>query len=313
MRVSKCTRSKVSLNSIFLLAAILLSASAASAARDDVVTIKITDDAGQQVSLEQAARRIVSLAPHITEILFAAGSGDRLVGTVNYSDYPAAAKAIPLIGGYNQVNFEKILSLNPDLIIAWRNGNSSETLEMLKTLRIPVYLSEPKDLARIANNIRQMGKLTGTTKIATRAAQKFEKQRDQLIEKNSKKPRIRVFYEAWEDPLYTLGNQHFFSDLLTICGGENIFADLNEPSPTVSIESVVTRDPQVMLSGGHHGGRSLKGWKQKWERWTTIQAIRSGQMYLVDQDIYTRSSPRAVEAAADLCSILNRARAAYGN
>ncbi len=273
--------------------------------------ITLTDDAGKTVTLPKAAQRIVSLAPHITEVLFSAGAGDRIVGTVSYSDFPEAAKKIPLVGSYNQVNFEQILALQPDLIIGWHSGNNSETLEQLTTLKLPVYLSEPKDLQAISHNIRQMGIVAGTETIANAAADAFEQQRVALEKANAGKPVISLFYQVWEEPLYTLGGGHFSRDMFRLCGGRNIFADLADPSPVITVEAVVTRNPQVMLSGGHHGKRSFESWRSKWANWQSIDAIRHNQMYLVDQDIYTRSSPRAIQGAKDLCEVLEKARGVY--
>lgn len=273
--------------------------------------LTLQDDAGTTLTLPKPALRIVSLAPHITEAVFAAGAGDRLVGTVSYSDFPEAAKKIPLVGSYNEVNFEQILALRPDLIIGWQTGNSSEALEKLKTLQLPVYLSEPKDLISIARNIRQFGVLAGTETVANAAADAFEQKLAQLKADNASKPVLTVFYQVWEEPLYTLGGGHFSRDMFAICGGRNIFADQEHPSPIVSVEAIVTRNPQVMLTGDHHGERKIEDWKAKWVSWSSIDAVKHDQLYLVDQDIYTRSSPRAVQGAEHLCGILDQARKAY--
>lgn len=273
--------------------------------------IELIDDGGRHVQLPAPAQRIISLAPHITEVLFAAGAGDRIIGTVSYSDYPEAAKQIPLVGSYNQVNFERILAMKPDLIIGWYSGNSAETVEKLQLLNVPVYMSEPKTMASIARNIRQFGVLTGNEETANAAADKFDARRAALEKANSAKAPIRVFYQVWEDPLYTLGGGHFISDLYSLCGGVNVFGDIAEPSPIVSVEAIVIRDPQVMLTGGHHGKRSIKDWKQKWQKWNSIAAVKNDELYFVDQDMYTRSSPRTVDAAEHLCGILEKARKVY--
>lgn len=273
--------------------------------------IQLIDDGGLQVTLPGPAKRIVSLAPHVTEVLFAAGAGDSIVGTVSYSDYPEAAQSIPLVGSYNQINFERILSMNPDLIIAWYSGNSAETIEKLGVLNVPVYMSEPKTLDSIARNIRQFGILAGTETKAEAAAEDYDQRRATLKAEHANKAPIKVFYQVWEDPLYTLGGGHFISDLYGLCGGVNIFADLSDPSPIVSVEAIVTRNPQVMLTGGHHGKRAIKDWKQKWEAWSNMDAVKHDMMFFVNQDVYTRSSPRTVDAAENLCAILDQARAVY--
>lgn len=276
-------------------------------------TIQVVDDAGLQVKLKGPAQRIISLAPHITEVLFAAGAGNRIVGTVSYSDYPEAAKKIQLVGSYNQVNFERILSLNPDLIIGWYSGNSAETIEKLSLLNAPVYMSEPKTMDSISRNIRQFGIIAGTESTADKSAEEYDLRRITLRKQNAHKAPIKIFYQVWEDPLYTLAGGHFISDLYSLCGGINIFADLSEPSPIVSVEAIVTRNPQVMLTGGHHGKRSIKDWKQKWQTWGSMDAVQKDMLFFVNQDVYTRSSPRTVDAAENLCEILDKARAVYAS
>lgn len=273
--------------------------------------ISVTDDAGRKITLNKPAQRIVSLAPHVTEVLFAAGAGDKVVGTVSYSDYPEAAKAIPRVGAYNQVNFESILALAPDLIIAWHDGNSRDTLDQLASLNIQVYMSNPKDLESISNNLRQLGKVAGTGAMAEKQADQFDKKHHQLRETNHNKPEVTVFYQVWDDPLYTLAAKHFISDLYELCGGRNIFSDLNEASPIVSVESIVSRNPQVMITGGHHGKRDLKEWKNRWTGFTNVDAVKNGMMFLVNQDIYTRAAPRVLDAAEHLCAVLDQARTVY--
>lgn len=273
--------------------------------------VTLTDDAGRSVTLPAPAQRIISLAPHITEVLFSAGAGERIVGTVAFSDYPEAARQIPQVGSYDRVNFEQILVLRPDVIIGWYSGNPPDILEKLQALNVPVYLSEPKDLHAIAHNIRQMGRLAGTEGAADAAADAFEQQWTALKQANANKPSIRLFYQVWDEPLYTLGHGHFSRALFELCGARNIFDDLADPSPVVTVEAVLTRNPQVMLSGGHHGERSFDDWRRQWTAWQSIDAVKHRQMYLVNQDIYVRSSPRALQGAADLCRLLDQARAIY--
>ena len=232
---------------------------------DPAIALTLQDDSGANVTLPHPAQRIISLAPHITEILFAAGAGSHVVGTVSYSDYPSAAKKIPLVGSYDQINFEKILQLQPDLVIGWQSGNNSDALAKIRALQLPLYLSEPKDLTSIAHNIRQMGRLAGTTAQADAAADRFDAKLEALKQHYSHMPVLTVFYQVWDKPLYTLGGGHFSRDMFRICGGRNIFADLRAPSPIVSVEAVITRNPQVMLAGADHGQRKFTAWMQRWE------------------------------------------------
>ena len=273
--------------------------------------ITLQDDTGNKVVMDAPAQRIVALAPHIAEVLFSAGAGSKIVGTVSFSDYPEAAKAIPQVGSYDRVNFEQVLALQPDIIIGWQTGNSSETLEKLSQLAIPVYLSEPKSLQDIARSIRQLGQLAGTESTANPVADHFEQELSALRQSNQGKPVISLFYQVWDNPLYTLGGPHFSQDMFELCGGRNIFADIANPSPVVTVEAVVTRNPQVMLTGTRYGTRNIERWRSQWENWKSIDAVRNQQLYQVDQDIYLRSSPRGLQGAADLCRILDEARKIY--
>lgn len=252
--------------------------------------------------------RIVSLAPHATEYLFFLGAGDRLVGAVEYSDYPEAAKQVPRIGGYQTISLEKIASLSPTLVVIWPSGNPASIYDSLKQRNTPLFETEPHKLDDIAQELRSLSKQLHLDSNAEGKTVAFEQAIQALRDKYSQQPVVSVFYQVWEKPLYTLGGTHFFNDLLAVCGGKNVYADVMEPAPIVSMESVLARQPQVILSSSRHGDASLEEWRENWQRWAQMPAVKNQQMFYVDADVFTRPTPRAVDAATALCAYLEGAR-----
>lgn len=270
------------------------------------------DDAGHTVRLSHPARRIVSLAPHVTELLFAAGAGSRVVGTAAYSDYPAAAKAIPRIGDSSQLDLERIVGLKPDLIVVWRNGNSAQQLQRLSALGIPMYATESRELTGIANTLRRLGTLTGTELAAQERASAFERNIAALRERYAGRREVRVFYQIWHRPLLTLNSSHLISQALELCGARNVFAGLALLTPPVSVESVVQADPEAILTGSvdPKGPDNLDTWR----RLGSLRATRLGNLAVVDPDKLHRQSDRIAEGVLELCEALDavRARTAAG-
>ncbi len=270
--------------------------------------VSVIDDTGTRITLPEPAKRIVSLSPHNTELLFAIGAGDKLVGVVDYSDYPEQAKSIANVGGYSKLNIERIVSLRPDLVVGWHSGNLARSLEKLKKLGLTLYLTEPEGLADIINSMRKLAILTDTQTSAQQAIDKFEGTINQLKQQNTNKQKIKVFYQVWEEPLYTLGGTHFSNEIFQLCQVENIFYDIKEKAPIVSVESIIQRNPDFIITGKRHGERSLEQWQNTWAKWTQMTAVKYQQLYFVDADIFTRSSPRAALAAERLCAIANNVR-----
>lgn len=271
-------------------------------------SISVKDDLGNLITLIKAPEKIVSLAPHNTEILFAVGAGKKIVGTVSYSDYPKEALEIPRIGGYDKINLEQVIAMQPDLIVAWFTGNDSRVNKRLQELGFPVYYSEPSTLIDIANSMAKLGTLTGYPEEGARKKDQFLERYKYLKNQNSKKEKLKIYYEVWQNPRYTLGGSHFSQELFTICGGTNIFSDVKEKAPIVSLEAILTRNPDVILRGDQHGEQSLEQLKNEWKKWPGINAVKNNQIHYVDAAEFTRSSPRAIEAADDLCKILDEAR-----
>ena len=193
------------------------------AARADLL---FKDDSGQEVRLKAPAKRIITLAPHATEILYAAGAGERLVGTVEFSDYPPAAKKVPRVGSYERLDLEAIAALKPDLVIAWETGNPAGQVEKLKALGLTVYASQPNRMEDVAAQLERFGQLAGTEATASAAAGQFRQRLENLRRGNAKKPPVRVFYQIWTAPLMTVGGPQIISDAIRLCGGENVFGKL---------------------------------------------------------------------------------------
>ncbi|AYR25302.1 cobalamin-binding protein [Herbaspirillum rubrisubalbicans] len=267
-------------------------------------SLTVQDDLGQTVTLAQPARRIISLAPHVTELLYAAGAGAQIVGVSNHSDYPPQATRLPLLGGYNALDMERILSLKPDLIVAWHSGNKPLQLTRLRSFGIPIYESQPADFGMIAASLEKLGHLAGSDSTAQAAATAFRARWQQLQSQYQGRSPVSVFYQIWSQPLMTLNGQHMVSAVLRLCGGRNIFADLPQLAPTVSVEAVLAADPQVILTPGDAHDQPLQRWKQ----FPRLRAVRDGQLYTVNADWMNRPGPRVLEAAQEVCGKLEQAR-----
>ncbi|MEO6352697.1 MAG: cobalamin-binding protein [Burkholderiaceae bacterium] len=271
-----------------------------------MAAISVQDDAGKTVTLQKPAQRVVTLAPHVTEMVFAAGGGSRIVGTVSYSDYPAAAKSIPLVGDNRQIDMESVLALKPDLIVVWLHGNAERQIDQLRQLGIPLFYSEPHKLDGIGDNILRIGQLLGTDKTAQIAAAELRRKLAKLKAQFQNRPPVRLFYQVWDKPLYTLNGQHILSDAMRVCGGENIFAGMAVTAPNVSIEAVLQQDPEAIFSGDQRNQAS--GGVNIWKRYTTMTAVKRGNLFSLDGDLLSRAGPRMIDGAAALCEKLELAR-----
>ena len=260
---------------------LLLSLGLMTAVQADV---SVKDDQGNIVSLQQPAKRIISLAPHITESLFAAGAGDKIIGAVSYSDYPEAAKKIPRVGGYPSADLEKIISLKPDLVIAWPSGNNLKQVDKLTTFGIKVFMSEPRYPKDIAKTIQRFGVLAGTNKIANKTANEFLKHYESLKEKFSHKEKVKVFYQIWNKPIMTISGNHLISEIITLCGGENVFADLKILTPRISLESVLASKAEAIISGGM--GKARPEWLEEWKAWPELPAVKNAHLFYLTQIVF---------------------------
>ena len=267
--------------------------------------ITISDDAGRQVKLAGPARRIVSLAPHITELLFAAGAGDAVVGVTEFSDYPEAARALPRVGGGTGLDLEAILALQPDLVVAWQSGNPAGQVQRLQSLGLTVFMSEPRQLMAVPDTLLRLGRLAGTESVAQATADSFIQRYDQLQQRYAQRPVVSVFYQIWEQPLMTLNGEHLFSDVVRLCGGRNVFSDLSALAPQVDIEAVLAADPEVIVVAADKKDSPLLA---AWKRWPSLSAVTNGHVYAVARDRLVRHSPRILDGAEELCVILDGVR-----
>jgi iron complex transport system substrate-binding protein len=284
-----------------LFALLCLVAVATPAAAD----ITVVDDSGRKVVLPGTPQRIVSIAPGSTEMLFAAGAGHRVIATVEFSDEPEAARKIPRIGDASAIDMERVVSLRPDLVIVWEGGSNVAQVNQLERLRVPLYQQKVEKLADIPVSLRRLGVLAGTQAIADEAALDIEARLARL-EKRFGKPAkpATVLLEVWNRPLYTVGGSHMMTDSLRLCGARNIFADLKEQGPSVDTESVIGRDPEIIVAVAPPG--TAAGWLEEWKRFGTMRAVRSGRLIPFEDTRLSRLGPSAVGGTEALCEALNR-------
>jgi iron complex transport system substrate-binding protein len=268
--------------------------------------VSVEDFAGRRVELAAPAQRIVALAPHLVENLYSAGAGDKLVGVVSYSDYPPQAGDIPEVGSFNAYSLEAIASLQPDLILMWGSGNGMRTLARLEVLGIPVFVSEPRQLADIARDIRLLGQLAGNEASAEREAARLDNALAELRQRYSGGEPIPVMYEIWNQPLQTINGEHLISQVIGLCGGHNIFAELTSLAPQVNIEAVLARSPRAIVASGRQDTRP--DWLDEWRRYPDLPAVRDGGLFFVDPDLLERPTARVLQGARSLCSQLDKLR-----
>ena len=287
-----------------LFAALTVSmALAQAAAAADLV---LTDDSGREVRLKAPARRIVALAPHIAESLYAVGAGGQLVGTVDYSDYPPEAKMVARVGGYSRVDLEAVAALKPDLVLAWESGNNMTQVDKLRALGLTVFVSQPNRMEDVASQLERLGQLAGTEAVAKPAAERFRQRLERLRKANADKPPVRVFYQIWKSPLMTVGGPQIISDAIRLCGGENVFGHLNKMAPTVSVEAVLEANPEAIIATGM--GDSHPEWLGDWDKWTQLLAVRRNNLFHINPDIMQRHTPRILDGTEKLCAMLDTAR-----
>jgi iron complex transport system substrate-binding protein len=263
------------------------------------------DDAGNTVNLTKPAPRIVSLSPAITENLFAIGAGDYVIGTSTYSDYPVAAKSIPIVADHQSVDLEKIATLKPDVIIVWQGGSSSAQIAALTRLGIPLYTHSAKQLSDIPLALMRLASLTGTERQA--AAVVLSAYQDIQLLADAPSPALPTFYQVWHSPLMTLNRHSWVSDTLTRCGAHNIFSELNVTAPTVGMEDVLQRQPAILYTATPLGqaDESLTMWR----KWDSLPAVRANNFLYTDSDAMNRATLRTLTAAKKMCADIAQARA----
>jgi len=266
--------------------------------------ITVKDDAGQSVTIARPALRVISLAPSVTELLFAAGGGGKVVGAVNYSDYPEAANRIPRIGSNREIDMELLISLKPDLIVAWRHNSSDRQIEMVRQLGIPVFQSDAQTLDAIPVSLERLGQLMGTDTVARAAATTLRTQLAGLRKQYANRAPVRTFYQVWDKPLYTLSGKHILTDAMRLCGGVNVFDKLTVTAPVVTLESVLQENPEVIIATAekNYGGVQL------WKPYGTMTAVARNNLFTLDGHLLNRAGPRMIQGTAAMCEVLEQAR-----
>lgn len=283
------------MHSGFLLLGIVLSIPILANAANNRFTA--VDSEGNKIVLSAPARRIVSLSPHITELLFAAGAGEYVIGVVDYSDYPAAAKQITRVGSALRVDMEALVSLKPDLVVAWTSGNSTADIAAIKRFGVPVFYSDPKRLEDIPRQLGSLAKLTATESMAARSSAIYNKKYKKLLNRRSSEARIPLFYQLWHQPLMTVNKNHLINDVIELCGGANVFASLATLTPAVGVEDVVAANPQVIVAS-NIGRRELIS---MWQKWSGLTAVDEERFVTIPADLIHRQGPRIIEAAELMC------------
>ena len=269
-------------------------------------SITVVDDTGREVRLERPAERIVSLAPNITENLFAAGLGRLVVGAVSYSDYPAGARLVPAVGSYDNFDIETILALQPDLVVAWKEGNQYRQVDRLMKLGLTVFVNEPQRLEDVAADITRFGILGGREDEARAVAQEYMAGLSRLRDRYSGLEKVTVFYQVWPNPLITVTDKQVIGDVIRLCGGANIFAELGAPTPQVGKEAVLVKNPDAIIVSGMTEARP--DWLDEWKQWPFLKAAGYGNLFFIDPDIIQRHTTRILLGSRQLCELLEQAR-----
>jgi iron complex transport system substrate-binding protein len=274
------------------------------------------DDAARPFHLDGAARRVVTLAPNLTELVYGVGGGSTLVGTVTLSTFPEAAKAVPRVGDHQRFDVERILLLKPDLVLAWYHGNPGRELAQLEAAGLPLYYLEPRRLDDVAGALERVGDLLGRGDEGRARALAWRSEIAELRRAHRGAEPVSVFYQVWPNPLMTLNGQHIVSDVIALCGGRNVFADLPQLVPQLSTESVVAANPQAMLSAREDQDVQpvLKRGANEaafgpWSRYPSLEAVRRNWLYTLPGDLIARQGPRIVDGARAVCAALDQVRA----
>jgi len=293
-------RDKVGLTPAIILLAVCIAAASGCGGHSDPAP---------QIDASQSVRRIITLAPHLTELVYAAGAGDRLVGVVEYSDYPPEAVDLPRVGDAFRFDYEAIAALKPDLLLAWQSGTPVAAIERLTELGYRVVSLEPGRLMAIADHLRFIGQLVDSLPVATLAADTYEQELQKLKDRYRGATTLSVFYQISWQPLFTINKQHVIDEAIGICGGRNVFADLHDLSPAVSLEAVLDSAPQVIIasrfdSRNDQPESELSGWS----KWANIPAVRDGNLFLLGANQMARPSTRILSGVRILCEYLDTAR-----
>jgi len=284
---------------------ILLGALALLLASPCRATVRATDDTGAAIELSMPAQRIVSLAPHATELLFAAGAGEHVVAVLKGSDAPPAARGLPVIGDVNGLDLERIIALKPDLVVTWPYTTPGQ-VAVLRARGIAVFTTDARSVDDIARDLAAVGALAGTDALAAPAAARMRAKAAALARNARGRAIVRVFYQVSGTPIFTISGGHLIERALADCGGVNVFAGLAIPAPQVDVEAVLARRPEAIVAAT--AGAVRPEWLDGWKAWPQLPAVRNGNLFVVDADRLHRAGPRFVDGMETLCAALAGAR-----
>lgn len=266
----------------------------------------VIDDTGRRVAVPAPPLRIASLAPNVTAMLFAAGAGPQVVATTAYSIEPPAAQRIPRIGDANAIDLERLAALHPSVVVAWSGGENAAEIDRIERLGIPIYREQVEQLAQLSASVRRLGALAGTRAAADAEAGRLDERLAALRARYAGAKPVTVLLQVWDRPIYTVGGTHLLTDALRVCGARNVFADLGGPSPVVSAESVIARDPDIIVAAAP----SAEGdrWLAAWRRFPRLRAVAAGNLLPFDDQRLSRMGPGVLEATQGLCELIDAAR-----
>jgi iron complex transport system substrate-binding protein len=268
----------------------------------------LRDDTGEPVTVSDAPCRIVSLAPGTTAMLYAAGAGHCLIGTIAHSTEPEAAAQVPVVGDAETLDFERLLALRPGVVVVAVDVVQRVRIDRLRQLGIPVYQVHVTSLDEMPESLRRLGELTGTRVTADAAAEALARELKSLRARYQQRAPIRVLYQIWDQPIYTIGGRHVISDALKLCGATNVFEDLSTAAPAVTREAALGRDPQLIIASAPPGPAAT--WLEEWRRFGSVTAVRNGQLVAHTDERIDRMGPSLIGATGSLCAVIDRARQA---
>jgi iron complex transport system substrate-binding protein len=271
-------------------------------------TRKLVDEVGREVIFPFPPKRIVSLAPNVTEILFGLGLDEEIVGVSIHCDFPEKAKRKVRVGSYISVDFEQIISLQPDLIVATGAGNTREMVNRLEAIGYPTYVIFPRNFDGILRSVLHLGRVAGRERKASAMVQKMKERRERVAELTRGLARPRVFLQIGEAPLVTVGSGSFANDMIHLAGGENIAGGEKETYPRLGMEEILSRSPEVILISSMNPRGDYQRTLEDWSRWKTIPAVRNGRIHLMDSDLIDRPSPRIIEGLEEMARLLHPER-----
>ena len=269
-------------------------------------TRTVTDDSGTSVTVPADNCRMVSLAPGTTAMLFAAGAGQCVIGTIAHSDEPAEAAAVRVVGDAETLDFEQLLALRPSVVVVAVDVVQRVRIDRIRALGIPVYRVHVTSLAQMPDSLRRLGVLAHTEVAALQHAARFGADLDVIRAKYRDRAPVKVLYQIWDKPIYTIGGEHVISDALAVCGARNIFSDLTTAAPAVTREAAIVRDPDLIVISAPPA--EANEWLAEWRKFPSVRAVREGRLESYLDERMDRMGPSVVQATASLCELVDRAR-----